>query len=245
MMLRVAARSDAGRVREANEDQYAILDLGHGGGTRMIAVADGMGGHRAGDVASSIALKELSEAVRGHSCQDGWLEVLRRGVERANTAVFQMALANEHQAGMGTTLTAVVLDDGHLFLVHVGDSRAYLVRDGDMNPLTRDDSLVEELIRLGDITPDDAKDHPQKNVLTRAVGTRPRVNIQTLSIDLEVGDRIILCSDGLYGLVPDDRMVAALARDGVEVGVERLVDEANQLGGHDNITVVAVEVASL
>lgn len=245
MRLRVAARSDTGRVREANEDRFVVLDLDLRSGARMIAVADGMGGHKAGDVASSIALRELSGVVSLGAGPDGWLQSLQRGVEQANASVFEAALSNDNQAGMGTTLTAAVLDRGRLDLVHVGDSRAYLIRKGSMELLTQDDSLVQELVRMGDISPADALTHPQKNVLTRAVGTRPRVEVQIVSRELDPGDRVLLCSDGLYSLVSEEAILQALMAGGIQEGVEGLVDEANQRGGHDNITAVAVEVEGL
>jgi serine/threonine protein phosphatase PrpC len=237
--LRSAALSDVGRARERNEDAFFR-------GERVFAVADGLGGHNAGDVASRLAIEPLAaldrtlEAGRG----GGVAEALARAVREANRAVFQRAQADARVRGMGTTLTAVAIVDSSAYLAHVGDSRCYLLRGGAISQLSSDHTLVARMVAEGRLTPEQAEVHPQRSILTRALGADPAVDVDTLEIPLVPGDRLLLCSDGLSSVVDEDRIQALLeeATD-LEDGCRRLVDEANARGGPDNITVVVVEVA--
>jgi protein phosphatase len=234
MRLQVSAATDVGQVRTVNEDGYLVDEpLG------LIAVADGVGGHAAGEVASATALEALRAALRsGRS--------LREAIEEANEAVFTKALADEEFRGMGTTLTAGTMAAGGTFIVgHVGDSRAYLLRDGEFRQLTTDHSRVQEMVDDGRITADEAAVHPMRNVITRALGMDPTVDVDIYPVELRPGDRVLFCSDGLTGMLRDDLVGAELRRDTDLARVAaRLVDAANSAGGEDNITVVVASVTA-
>jgi PPM family protein phosphatase len=225
------ARTDVGRGRSANEDAYLVDPAGG-----LYAVADGVGGHQAGEVASSIAIETLRAAFAAGASLDA-------AVQEANTAVFANAIENTAMRGMGTTLTAVVLTDGHLAtLGHVGDSRAYLLRDGGITQVTDDHSLVGQLVREGRLSSEEAVNHPQRSVIMRAVGLDAEVEVDVYKIDLRLGDRLVLCSDGLSDMLRDDAIAAVLRRDADPQGAaDALVEQANEAGGNDNITVVIVD----
>jgi protein phosphatase len=232
MRLVVGAATDVGRVREGNEDAYLVDDT-----IGLVAVADGMGGHRAGEVASATALEALRAAVAGG-------RPLREAIEDANRAVYGKSLTDASLRGMGTTLTAGTLAAGGTLIVgHVGDSRAYLMHDGELRRLTTDHSLVEELVRDGRLTADEAAVHPQRSIITRALGVDESVEVDVYPVELAPGDRVLLCSDGLTGMVQPETIAAELRReDDPDRAATRLVDAANAAGGEDNITVVVVAV---
>lgn len=225
------AASDVGRGRSENEDAYLADEA-----RRLYAVADGMGGHRAGEVASATAIESLREAF-------GAGRALDEAVGAANAAVFAKASANLEMRGMGTTLTAVALLEDHTALLcHVGDSRAYLMRDGGVTQITEDHSLVEQLVREGRLSPEEAINHPQRAIITRALGIDPEIQLDTYRVDLRPGDRLLLCSDGLTSMVADEAVAGVLRRQpDPQRAAETLVDMANEAGGDDNITVVVVD----
>lgn len=228
----MGAATDVGRVREGNEDGY-LVDEPMG----LVAVADGMGGHRAGEVASATALEALRAAVhRGHP--------LREAMEEANEAVFTKSLTDDEVGGMGTTLTAATLAAGNTLLVgHVGDSRAYLLRDGELRQITTDHSRVQELVDDGRLTADEAAVHPMRNIVTRAVGVDPTVDVDVYPVELRPGDRLLFCSDGLTDMLHDDFLGTELRREEDPTrAATRLIDAANSAGGVDNITVVVISV---
>ncbi len=231
--LEAAAKTDRGRVRERNED--AML-----AGETVFAVADGMGGHLAGDVAATTALEPV-RALDGRVFPDAATAraALLDAILAANAAVVSKAADEPGLRGMGTTLTATIVEGRRLHVGHVGDSRAYLVRDGEMTQLTRDHTLVAHLIEEGQITEEEAASHPHRSIITRAIGVDVDLEIDTLTIDLQDDDEVILCSDGLTGPVNDDEIRAVLLeQDDVDAAAEALVDLANEHGGADNITVV-------
>jgi protein phosphatase len=232
MRLVMGAATDVGRVREGNEDAYLVDD-----GMGLIAVADGMGGHRAGEVASATALEALRAAVNGG-------RPLREAIEDANSAVYEKSLTDASLRGMGTTLTAGTLAAGGTLIVgHVGDSRAYLLHDGELRRLTTDHTLVEEMVRDGRLTADEAAVHPLRSRITRALGVEASVEVDVYPVELLPGDRLLLCSDGLTGMVQPDEIAATLRReDDATRAATSLVDAANAAGGEDNITVVVVTV---
>ena len=232
MRLVVGAATDVGRVRDGNEDAYLVDDA-----MGLVAVADGMGGHRGGEVASATALEALRAAVSSG-------RPLRDAVEDANRAVFEKASTDDSLRGMGTTLTAATLAAGDTLLVgHVGDSRAYLLRDGELRQLTTDHSLVEELVRDGRLTPDEAAVHPQRSIITRALGVDSTVDVDVYPVELVPGDVLLFCSDGLTGMLQPDLIAGELRReDDPARAATKLVDAANAAGGEDNITVVVVAV---
>jgi protein phosphatase len=232
LRLEVGAATDVGLVRDHNEDGYLVdQDVG------LIAVADGMGGHRGGEVASATALEALRIAfVAGAP--------IAEAVGVANDAVHEQSIADPNLRGMGTTLTAGSFDDeGHLVLGHVGDSRAYLVRAGELERITTDHSLVEELIQAGELTPEEAERDPRRSMITRALGLEPGVTVDVIEIDLLDGDRLLLCSDGLTTMVGEDTISALIAGEpDAATAAGRLVDAANSAGGTDNITVIIIDV---
>jgi serine/threonine protein phosphatase PrpC len=232
MRLVIGAATDVGRVREGNEDAYLVDDA-----MGLVAVADGMGGHRAGEVASATALEALRAAITSG-------RPLRESIQDANEAVFRKSLTDNSLRGMGTTLTAGTLASGGTLLVgHVGDSRAYLLHDGELKQVTVDHSLVEELVREGRLTADEAAVHPQRSIITRALGVDASVDVDVYPVELAPGDRLLLCSDGLTGMVQADEIAATLRReDDPTRAATQLVDAANAAGGEDNITVVVVAV---
>jgi protein phosphatase len=233
--LSAGAFSDAGRVRDNNEDAHVVDER-----LALFAIADGMGGHVAGEVASWTAIEAVRAAVaNGRPINDA--------IVQANDAIIERSQTDPTLAGMGTTMTAVVVAGGSRLLVgHVGDSRAYLLRDGTLGRLTDDHSLVGELVREGRLTAEQAESHPQKAIVTRALGTDSDVDVDVYSVDVQVGDRIILCSDGLTDMVRE-RDIERIARGEADPQrtAELLVDAANHAGGVDNITVVVLLVEAV
>ena len=222
-----AGGTDPGRRRRRNEDSYVI-------DPPLFAVADGMGGAQAGEVASKLAAGAVKE--RGAD-----VESL---VQEANRRVHQRSLEDPNTSGMGTTLTVASVEDGVVSIGHVGDSRAYLVRDGSLEQLTEDHSLGGELMRTGKLSAEEAETHPQRSMITRALGTDPNVDVDLFSVDPRDGDLFLLCSDGLTSMV-DDREILRLVgekRGDLDDLVKALIKAANKGGGEDNITVIAFEI---
>lgn len=232
MKLAAASATDQGLHRSNNEDAFLVDDQ-----RALFAVADGMGGHRGGEVASQTAIEALRASVANGV-------PLHDAISGANTAVRARAAGDDELTGMGTTMTALIAIGGHQLLVgHVGDSRAYLLHDGTLRRATDDHSLVEELVREGRLTPEQAESHPQRAIVTRALGVDERVDVDLYTLDIEVGDRVVLCSDGLTTMVRE-RDIERLARTESDPQrlAEGLVAAANAAGGDDNITVVVVDV---
>jgi serine/threonine protein phosphatase PrpC len=231
-----AHKTDTGRQRHANEDSYFAR-------APLFAVADGMGGAQAGEVASRIAAGAFEKRgqVSAEEPAEGQLEEI---AQAANSEIHQLAQQDSSRAGMGTTLTAAMLRDNEVSFGHVGDSRAYVLRDGQLKRLTKDHSLVEELRRQGRLTEEQAEEHPQRSIITRALGPEPSVNVDTMTFAAKNGDVFLLCSDGLTTMVSDDeiRQILTEART-LRSGVSKLVEAANRGGGRDNITAVAFRVA--
>jgi protein phosphatase len=232
---RVAALSDTGRRRLKNEDAWVAREP-------VFAVADGMGGAQAGEVASRLAAQVIEERIGAARGAAALSDVIRE----ANERVFRQALADPGATGMGTTITAAIVDEaaGTIAVGHVGDSRGYRLRDGELVQLTADHSLVAELIRSGRLTAEEALQHPHRSVITRALGTEPTVEVDTLALDAEPGDIYILCSDGLTTMVSDEAIHSVLlaTSDDLEGAGKKLIAAANAAGGDDNITVVLFEI---
>jgi len=228
LVARPGALTDIGLHRKTNEDTFVVAPP-------LFAVCDGMGGAQAGEVASGLAAETLAAAVA-----DG--RPLLAAAEQANAAVFQRASDDIGHAGMGTTLTAVVLagDTGHF--VHIGDSRAYLLRDGALEQLSDDHSLVGEMVRDGRLSEEEAASHPHRSILSRALGTEPLARIDEFEVDLRAGDVLLLCSDGLSGAVPAEAISKALGRAAPDDAAAKLIAEARKHGGPDNITVVVLRL---
>jgi PPM family protein phosphatase len=231
MKVRVGVRSDIGRLRQRNEDAYLVKD-------GLFVVADGMGGHRGGDVASTLALETIESADSG----DITLEALVGDIKRANQAVMERGEADRELRGMGTTITAVIAEDGKAHVAHVGDSRAYLLRSGALQQLTEDHTLVQRMVREGRLTEDEAAHHPQRSVLTRALGVDEDIPVDELSLDVHPGDRLLLCTDGLSNMIDRDRIRKILSRErDPQAACDKLIDAANRAGGDDNITVIVLD----
>ena len=233
-MLRVGdsfARSDTGRQRRANEDSYFAR-------APLFAVADGMGGAQAGEVASRIAVESLADGLHEDGGQ-GLERALAALVEGANGRIHELSRADESRAGMGTTMTVVLVGEEELTIAHVGDSRAYQWRDELLERLTDDHSLVEEMLRRGQLTPEAAREHPQRSIITRALGPEASVAVDTYTHRARDGDVLLLCSDGLTTMVDEERIATLLAESpGLAEAGDALIDAANAAGGRDNVTVV-------
>ncbi|WP_430882846.1 Stp1/IreP family PP2C-type Ser/Thr phosphatase [Fusibacter sp. JL216-2] len=235
------ARTHTGKVRTNNEDCYFVSEKG----PKLFVVADGMGGHNAGEVASRVAVDAvkdfISEQLSGEASKDQVEEVLLGSIRHANAKVYELSRSNSDMEGMGTTLTLLLIDNDMMFFAHVGDSRAYFFKNGDLEQITDDHSLVGELVRAGTITEEQARVHPQKNILTNAVGTGLTVKIDLLQRIVESGI-ILLCTDGLTTHVSEEEIIEIMSSEAsLEAICNALVDSANEAGGQDNITVVAVK----
>lgn len=249
MILRHAARSDVGMKRDHNEDSYlATPELG------LFVVADGMGGHAGGETASRLAVTTVEQEVRaakekrpeafeytGPLADSPMAEVVRDALEAASGAVFHAARANPALEGMGTTADVLLFAGRHALCAHVGDSRLYLAREGRIQQVTEDHSLVNEQVKAGLITPEEAKESRLKNIITRSIGFEEDVLVDVTGLVVEPGDLFLLCSDGLSNLVEDYELLEKLQQDSLEEACQSLVDLANARGGDDNITVVVVK----
>ena len=240
-----------GMVRSSNQDSFCALLAPDAplGSDALLAVADGMGGRPAGDVASAMAierlLSRLQEAGKQQALDDGQRAgLLGEAMHALNRDVFQAAIKPETR-GMGTTLTVAMVTASSLAIGHVGDSRVYLLREGRLHQPTADHNWAEEEIRKGSLSPDEARTHPGRNMLTRAIGTAPHVEVDVLALRVYKGDTILLCSDGLHGLVPDEEIRAVLQAQPPPEAAKALVDEANRRGGIDNVTVVIASIGSV
>lgn len=243
--MKTAYRSDVGRIRPVNEDRAVVLpDVN---GYTLAVVADGMGGHQAGETASQMAIESIQEELRklerGNSPSQ-WEAAILQAIEHANENIYRLAFERQEFHGMGTTVVAAVANKDTLVVGHIGDSRAYLISGESISQLTEDHSLVNELVRNGQITADEAHNHPRRNVLTRALGTDFRVQADISSLTWKPGDILLLCSDGLSGLVKRDIILEILgASEDLDRKANRLVEQALEAGGDDNVTVVLIENA--
>lgn len=233
MKYQWAAATHPGRVRNNNEDSYAPEASGAGDGPILLMVADGMGGAIGGEIASQLAVEHAATGSGSPSDR----------VMRANHAVVDRTLSDPGLAGMGTTLTLAELGpEGIIRLAHVGDSRAYLWREGDLRQITDDHTVVAEQLAAGHISPTDAATHPQRSMLTRVLGISADLEVDSLTEETVAGDRLLICSDGLTNMVEDQQIAEILSEGTPEEAVWALIEEANRAGGHDNVTVVVVDV---
>lgn len=240
--MRIVAKTDIGRVRESNQDSYAAGELP--GGVAWAVVCDGMGGAAGGSVASSTAVKMISQQINAQY-RDGMSgnsikNMLVSAVTAANVSIFDLASANPELHGMGTTVVAAVLSDQMIRIVHAGDSRAYKVSPKGIVKMTRDHSIVQELVETGKLTPNEAKAHPRKNIITRALGVDEAVDIDFCEDRMEPEDVLLLCTDGLTNYLETDEIFQITQTSGYYESAQQMVDLANQHGGGDNITVVAI-----
>ncbi|HEY7414039.1 MAG TPA: Stp1/IreP family PP2C-type Ser/Thr phosphatase, partial [Ktedonobacteraceae bacterium] len=246
LRLDVAQLTDVGRKRPHNEDSMAYVVpqeaqvMAKKGA--LFIVADGMGGHAAGEVASELAVETVSKLYYLQDDNDDIVTSLLQAIKRANTLIHQRAAENMLRSGMGTTCVSAVLRGSMAYIANVGDSRAYLVRKGQVRQISQDHSWVEEQVRAGLLTRDQARSHAQRNVITRSLGTQVDVDVDIFAERLEEGDTLVLCSDGLSGLVFEDDLRAIVDKYMPQESVYRLVERANENGGPDNITTIVIQV---
>jgi PPM family protein phosphatase len=226
--------TDPGRKRRRNEDDYVVEPP-------LFAIADGMGGAQAGELASSLAAGAVRDDEGAAGSGERHVTEL---IQEANRRVYQRSSEDAAASGMGTTMTVALVEDGTVAFGHVGDSRAYRIRDGKLEQLTEDHSLVAELVRTGKLSPEEAETHPQRSVITRALGTDPDVDVDTFSIQTQPGDLFMLCSDGLTSMVEDEVILQTVEknRGDLQAAAKALIRAANKGGGEDNITVVFFEI---
>jgi protein phosphatase len=232
-LLKYSAVTDVGRTRTNNQDGYFVGDT-------WCVVADGMGGHNGGEVASRTAIEIIQKSLARQSEHIDAL--LKNAIYQANGAIYGMSLENPVLAGMGTTAVLCYFNGGEAVIAHVGDSRAYHISPRGTRQVTHDHSIVQQLIESGTITPLEAKTHPQKNLITRAIGTESTIEVDVSRITTEKGDRVLLCTDGLTAFVSDADLERVIREHDIETAANRLVALANSGGGTDNITVVLIEI---
>lgn len=236
--------TDIGQMRELNEDSFKICGFEDGKPLGVCVLADGMGGHNAGEIASGMAVQIISDGLVADFDEDE-KDALAYGMaatlDLANSEIYNMSLHNREQAGMGTTTVLAFVKGDFVRIANIGDSRAYLITDKKIKKITTDHSIVEELVKSGSITREEARNHPDKNIITRAVGTEKYVDADFFDYQASPGDVILLCSDGLYEMLEDKEIKKIVnSSETLNDAVNMLVDAANKNGGHDNITVVAL-----
>lgn len=238
--MKTFSKVDIGRKREVNQDYVFVSDKPLGNIPNLLVVADGMGGHKAGDFASRYAVESLKDALK-KGTEDGPEAMIKKAIQFANQKLVEASRQDARLEGMGTTLVAATVIEQTLYFANVGDSRLYLLNNG-IKQLSRDHSFVQEMVRLGGINAEDAKHHPDKNIITRAVGVGEKLEIDFFEYRLQKGDMILMCTDGLSNMVEDEEILRIVksSRDIVEA-VERLIERANENGGQDNIGVILAE----
>jgi len=240
--MRFYSITETGRVRSKNQDYLFTTDQKIGPLSNLFLVADGMGGHNAGEYASEYAVRAVVEAIRNSTIQEP-IAALEQAITSANQRVYDEAQADPEKKGMGTTMVAATFLDGHLYIANVGDSRLYVATNQDLRQITRDHSLVEELVREGNLPESEAKVHPRKNMITRAVGAEEKVRTDFFDVEIRKGDQILLCTDGLTNMVPNEYMAdIVFTTESIEEKAKKLVNMAEENGGRDNITVILIEM---
>lgn len=243
--MKYGVKSHSGLVREKNEDSFKIV-TGESGLPVVLIIADGMGGHNAGELASKMAVDHISSHIleinTDSSSDDDIIQFINRLMTEANAKIYELSSKEGANYGMGTTLITAVVFENRLLIGHAGDSRLYLIRNGSIERITTDHSLVEELVKNGSLSRSEAKNHPKKNIITRAVGCNETIQIDTYKCDIYDKDILILCTDGLTNMLSDEEiMMVATSASSPEAACEELVNRANKNGGEDNITVIMLE----
>lgn len=241
--MKIVAKTDIGIVRENNQDSYASGELS--GGAVYAVVCDGMGGAAEGAVASSVAVNAIRDKLtRSYSAGMSDISVrslLISAVENANKVVYDVSLTDSKYEGMGTTVVAAIVRNEFAYIVHAGDSRAYLIHEGEIRQITKDHSVVQNMLEKGEITSEEAFDHPDKHIITRALGVDESIRVDFAQEDFE-NDILLLCSDGLTNYVHDEEIKDIISQSNNEESISKLIDKANYYGGGDNITVVALSM---
>ena len=233
--------TDVGRKRKVNQDYIYVSDQPVGNLPNLFAVADGMGGHNAGDFASSFAVKIMVDAVKNDADYNP-VKIIRHAIESANEELLKQAKKDKSLAGMGTTMVVTTIVGNYIYVANVGDSRLYLMDHSKLQQITKDHSLVQEMVRLGELREEEARNHPDKNIITRALGAKNSVNVDFFDLMIEPGSQILMCSDGLSNMVTDQEMEEILqSHNSLQGKGEKLIDLANENGGKDNIAVILIE----
>lgn len=233
--------TDVGQRRKMNQDYVFASEYPVGSLPNLFIVADGMGGHKAGDYASRFVTNTVKELIENSDETDP-IHLIESAIQKSNVLLREEAVKREELWGMGTTIVVTTIIDGTAFTANVGDSRLYLIGDAGMKQITQDHSLVEEMVRLGQLTKEEARMHPDKNIITRAIGASKTVQVDFFEFDLAQGDKILMCSDGLTNMVEDSE-IEAIVQNGAPIGerATQLINAANDHGGKDNIAVILVE----
>lgn len=243
-MIKSYAITDIGRKRQLNQDFIYLSETPIGNLPNVFIVADGMGGHNAGDYASRYAVETVVEEI-GASFEKNPVKIMGRAIDKANAMIRQKAREDVSLNGMGTTMVIATCMGRYLEVANVGDSRLYVVHENRIEQVTQDHSLVEEMVRMGGIDRASARNHPDKNIITRAIGARDYIEADFFNLELETGDMILLCSDGLTNMIEDDIIYRILTNGrSLKNRVEELVETANQNGGKDNISVIVIELSA-
>ena len=239
--MRVYSATDVGQKRKMNQDYVFVSENPVGNLPNLFVVADGMGGHNAGDYASSHAVQTLVDEIR-RDADFNPIKVIRHAIETANTEILERSRREEHLRGMGTTIVVCTVVGHYAYVANVGDSRLYVIQ-GEIHQVTKDHSLVQEMVRMGEIKPEEARNHPDKNIITRALGAEKTVDVDFFDMRLDPGSTILMCSDGLSNMVEDSKLEEIILDQTEELPKkgEKLLKEANQNGGKDNIAVILVE----
>lgn len=244
-MVKYAAKSDKGKVRETNEDSYKII-MNHPNIPNTFIIADGMGGHSSGELASSMAVEFAEEYILKNpdifSQEEDVLSGIDVLVKEANNAIFSRGLESQSDFGMGTTFIVVIMLKKNIYIGHVGDSRVYLIRDNTIQKLTTDHSYIEELLKNGSLTREEAENHPKRNIITRALGCEKKVLADLISFEIRDGDTLILCTDGLTNMLTDEEILDTITKEAdPESSCDKLIHWANERGGVDNVTVIVIK----
>ena len=239
--MRIYSATDVGQKRKMNQDYVFVSQEPVGNLPNLFAVADGMGGHNAGDYASAHAVQTLVSQIQADADFNP-IKVIRHAIEAANTEIIDQAQRDEGLRGMGTTMVVATIVGNYAYVANVGDSRLYVVQ-GQIRQVTRDHSLVQEMVRLGEINAEEARNHPDKNIITRALGAEKTVDVDFFDLKLEPGNTILMCSDGLSNMVEDRKMEEIITNPDKDITWkgDTLIREANQNGGKDNIAIVLIE----
>jgi protein phosphatase len=239
--MRIYSATDVGQKRKMNQDYVFVSEAPVGNLPNLFVVADGMGGHNAGDFASSHAVQTLVNEIREDADYNP-VKIIRHAIETANTEIIEQAQSDEKLRGMGTTMVVATIVGQYAYVANIGDSRLYVVQE-EIRQITKDHSLVQEMVRMGELNAEEARNHPDKNIITRALGAEKTVDIDFFDLKLESGNVILMCSDGLSNMVEDKKMEEIILDTGVDLETkgETLVQEANRNGGKDNIAIVLIE----
>ena len=242
--MRAFALTNMGVQRNTNQDYAYVSEMKIGNLPNILIVADGMGGHKAGEVASEQAVNAVIESIKQNESEDK-ITIIEKAIEEANRRILDMSTSDEKFKGMGTTLVVATLENDILYVANVGDSRLYLIEDNEIKQITRDHSLVQEMVSLGELDKESARTHSRKNVITRAIGVDSKIIADFFEVDVANNTKILLCSDGLSNMVDDsqiNKIIEECESKTLEDTVHKLIDAANENGGLDNIAVVLAQV---